>query len=219
MSLTKAWWNRALFGAKSGERHPLKLPDRRDCIPVARDHLASSSRNAAGIDGCGSNLAKLARGPFRLRTPSTRRASGAHSRCEIAGVRRDAGLEPDSSDRLRWADLAVSLDPSLTSIYFQMDHFYLPEYQLTEAEFAPRAARLQQWDSSNSVVYLMQADRLVDSAKWNYGYSDFGGKYGSVTLLSRLRRAIRSGPNSWTKRFARRGSMITLAADLNSALR
>ena len=26
MSLTKAWWNRALFGAKSGERRPLKLP-------------------------------------------------------------------------------------------------------------------------------------------------------------------------------------------------
>ncbi len=177
MSLTKAWWNRALFGAKSGERRPLKLPG---IGAIAFLLLAIISLALPGMRQGLTAVVQTWQSSRGGLSDSELRALGAqaertHDAKLLAFVAMR--LEPDSSDRLRWADLAVSLDPSLTWIYFQMDHFYLPEYQLTEAEFAPRAARLQQWDSSNSVVYLMQADRLVDSAKWNYGYSDFGGKY------------------------------------------
>ena len=78
MSLTKAWWNRALFGAKSGERRPLKVArHRRDCIPVAGNHLSSSSRNAAGIDGCRYRLGNPRAEDSPIWTPQTRRSSGA----------------------------------------------------------------------------------------------------------------------------------------------
>ena len=67
-----------------------------------------------------------------------------------------------------WADLAVSIDPNLTWIYFEMEGFSgvssCPNSDLT----TPRAIRLQQWDPDNSVPYLMQAERLVDDAKWNH---------------------------------------------------
>ncbi len=91
MSLTKAWWNRALFGAKSGERRPLKLPG---IGAIAFLLLAIISLALPGmrqgltavVQTWQSSRGDLSDSELR----ATRRASGAHSRCEIAGVRRDA---------------------------------------------------------------------------------------------------------------------------------
>lgn len=68
-------------------------------------------------------------------------------------------LPENSSEKVRWADLAVSLDPSLTWVYFQM----ADTRNRSVAGFSERVARLQKWDPDNAVPYLMEAEQSFDS--------------------------------------------------------
>lgn len=176
MSLTKAWWNRALFGAKSGELRPLRLPGIGAiaflllaiislALPGMRQGLTAVVQTWTASDG------KLSQSELYTLGSQAERDHDAKMLAFVV-----LRLEPKSPDRVRWADLAVALDPKLTWVYFHMAH-YQSEFVMADAELATRAARLQKWDPDNAVPYLMQADRLIDDTKWNYSYTDFGGKY------------------------------------------
>ena len=73
---------------------------------------------------------------------------------------------PASPEKARWADLAVSLDPRLTWIFFQMqpDAYQAYRTEVVDPEFDWHAAQLQQWDPDNAVPYLMQGDAIFRRA-------------------------------------------------------
>jgi len=162
MSLTHAWWNRILFGrgAQIEATRPIKSPGVWSAalllialgacaLPPMRQGMTAVFDTWQGIWGRASDaqLEKMGR-----------TAEQNHDAKALADV---AMKLPVTEETLRWADLAVSLNPNLTWIYFEMEGG-IPTYRMKDADFALRVARLEQWDPENAAPYLLEAGRVFD---------------------------------------------------------
>jgi hypothetical protein len=174
MSLTKAWRNRVFFGPKNLQLRPTpKLPGIASlafllialaslALPVMRQGLSTVVATWRSSDG------ELTEAELRQFGAQAERDSDART---LAFVSLRLPVDEETT---RWADRAVVIDPSLTWIYYQMDRHPFPGYELNDADFVPRAARLQQWDPDNAAPYLAGAERLFNRAGWEAGWYDFG---------------------------------------------
>lgn len=173
MSLTKAWWKRILFGAKD----PATIPAPR---------MPGSGAVALLLIAAASFLLPAMRQGVTAVFGSWTKSHGEIPVAELQRLGRVAEVNKDakalafaamtlpvSDESVRWADSAVSLDPKLTWVYFQMP-LYCPDCRASDAEFDRLAARLQQWDPENSVPYVMQANRIFERSEWRRGYFNVG---------------------------------------------
>jgi hypothetical protein len=159
MSLGKAWWNQLIYGGTSQEAAPAKLPGVTTAILLL---LAISSFALPGMRQ--GMVAIFDTWNFSRSYLDSAQLQKMGSQAE---QNRDAStlafvamrLPANSPEKVRWANLATSLDPSLTWIYFQMQD----ERERPDANFSERIARLEKWDPDNAVPYLMEAQRSFES--------------------------------------------------------
>lgn len=170
MSLGKAWWNRILFGRDPHEAPaPVRAPS---ILSILLLLVGVSSLALPGMrqgfmtvyDSWNSSHAPLQSPQLEK---MGRDAEQNHDASTLALVAMR--LPDDSQDKNRWADLAVSWDPSLTWIYFQMRNPYRSEQGLNP-QASPQIARLQKWDPDNSVPYLMQAVEVFERFERSTNY-------------------------------------------------
>jgi hypothetical protein len=159
MSLGKAWWNQLIYGGNPQEVVPAKLPGIATAILLL---LAISSFALPGMrQGVVAifdtwNFSRSYLGSAQLQKMGSE-AEQNRDASTLAFVAMR--LPANSPEKVRWANLAVSLDPSLTWIYFQMQD----ERERPDANFSERIARLQKWDPNNAVPYLMEAQQSFES--------------------------------------------------------
>src|SRR5579864_414649 len=159
MSLIKAWWNHLVYGGNPKEATPVKLPGIAAAILVL---LAISSFALPGMrQGMVAvfdtwNFSRSYLNSAELQKMG-REAEQNRDAATLAFVAMR--LPEAAPDKVRWADLAVSLDPSLTWVYFQM----ADTRKNSLAGFSDRVARLQKWDPQNAVPLLMEAEQSFDS--------------------------------------------------------
>ena len=158
MSLGKAWWNRVMFGGSSDkEKAPARMPGISSAIlllaAIAVCALPSMRQGLLAVFDTVNVRQGIVR-PAQLEQMG-RTAEQEHDAqvLALAAMR----LPEDSPDKNRWADMAVSLDPSLAWIYFQMQQSGVLKERTPIA--SERIARLQKWDPDNAVPYLMEADQ------------------------------------------------------------
>jgi hypothetical protein len=159
MSLGKAWWNKLIYGGNPHEAAPAKLPG------VATAILLLLAISSFALPGMRQGMVAI----FDTWNFSYSYLGSAQLQKmgNVAEQNRDAStlafvamrLPANSPGKVRWANLAVSLDPSLTWVYFQMED----ERQRPDANFSERVARLQKWDPANAVPYLMEAQQSFES--------------------------------------------------------
>lgn len=168
MSLSKAWMKRILFGSKNSDAVAPRMPGfgAIAMLLIATAALATPMLRqglTAVVD-----MWRTPRGGFsdaELHTLA-RKAEREHDAKMLTFV---AMQLPVSLETIRWADEAVSMDPSLMWIYVQMDGSMAP-YQIPDQDFAPRIANVEQWDPDNSAGYLAEASRAFENAHWDEGY-------------------------------------------------
>jgi hypothetical protein len=112
---------------------------------------------------------------------------------------------PQSTQRDKFADEAVTLDPHLTWIYYQLlsrDLMYRPD------QVSPNSARwlshLEEWDPDNAAVYVLEGARVRPSKLqgWN-SYKDQGLIERSPTWLNAMDKAFSAtNYNSYLSRCA-----------------
>jgi hypothetical protein len=170
MSLIKAWRNRIFFGAKNLELRPApRMPGVGSIVFLL---LAISALASPTLRHGVTSVVDVWRSSSGGYTANELRVLG-----ERAERSRDAKMLafvamrlPIGADSVRWADQAVALDPNLTWVYFEMNGGSDPDYHMNDADFGPRAARLQQWDRDNAAPLLMQADRIFGNSDWSFDY-------------------------------------------------
>ncbi len=165
MSLERAWRNRILFGRDLQEAPaPVRPPGILSLILLL---LAVSSFALPGMrQGIMTildswNIANASLQPAQLEKMG-REAEENHDATTLGFVAMR--LRGNSQDKSRLADLAVSWDPSLTWIYFQMQDSY-------RSVDSGQIARLQKWDPNNAVPYLMEADDALEEYEHRTNYS------------------------------------------------
>jgi hypothetical protein len=182
MSLGKAWWDQIVYGGNPKEAAKVKTPG---IATVALLVLALVSCMLPGMrQGMIAvfdtwNLYHSSFGPAQLEKMG-REAEQSHDATTLALVAMR--LPMDSREKDHWADLAVSWDPSLTWIYFQMES---PTVLVEDVHpiSSERIAQLQSWDPANAVPYLMEGEQafrdfernLPSPSSWNpsvYGKED-----------------------------------------------
>lgn len=188
MSLSKAWWNRILLGRDPQEAPaPVKTPG---IVSVLLFLVAVSTLALPGMrqgimavyDSWNISHANLQ--PAQLEKMG-HQAETDHDATTLALVAMR--LPGDSQKKNHWADLAVSWDPSLTWVYFQMRNPYRLEQKI-DTEISAQIARLQNWDPDNAVPYLMQADEVFERFERNTNYMVSGtrsGMEGAVLELAK----------------------------------
>jgi len=155
MSLGKAWWNQLICGGNPQEVATVKLPGVTAAILLV---LAISSFALPGMrqgvvaifDTWNFSRSYLSAAQLQKMGYEAEQNRDASTLAFVA-----MRLPANSLDKVRWADLAVSLDPSLTWVYFQMQD----ERQHPDAHFSERVAWLQKWDPDNAIPYLMEAQQ------------------------------------------------------------
>ena len=155
MSLGKAWWNQLIYGGNPQETAPAKLPG------VATAILLLLAISSFALPGMRQGMVAI----FDTWNFSRSYLGAAHLQKMGAEAEqnRDAStlafvamrLPANSPEKVRWANLATSLDPALTWVYFQMQD----ERERPDANFSERIARLEKWDPDNAVPYLMEAQQ------------------------------------------------------------
>jgi hypothetical protein len=186
MSLGKAWWNRILLSRDPNEvPAPVRAPG---IISLLLLLVAVSSLALPGLrqgfmtvyDSWNFSHPNLQ--PAQLEKMG-RQAETDHDATTLALVAMR--LPGDSQEKNHWADLAVSLDPSLTWIYFQMRN---PEQsdQSLNAETSAQIARLQKWDPDNAVPYLMEADEVFENFQRKSHYKFFGARSAMAAMAIEL---------------------------------
>ena len=162
MSLIRAWWNQILFG--TGD----------EASAVSKRVAATTAAVLLIIAMLFLVLPGMPQGFLAVvdawRTEDAGQSVSALEKLGAEAERvQDANLLafvalhlPDSPDKTRWADRAVSLDPKLTWIYFQMQS-YGGIAPLVDPSFDRHVSQLQAWDPANAVPFLMQADRVLAS--------------------------------------------------------
>lgn len=160
MSLIRAWWNQILFG--TGD----------EASAVSKRVAASTAAVLLITAMLFLVLPGMPQGFLAVvdawRTEDAGQSVSALEKLGAEAERvQDANLLafvalhlPDSPDKTRWADRAVSLDPKLTWIYFQMQS-YGGIAPLVDPFFDRHVSQLQAWDPANAVPFLMQADRVL----------------------------------------------------------
>ena len=145
MSLGKAWWNQLIYGGTSQKKAPAKLPG------VATAILLLLAISTFALSGMRQGMVAI------FDTWNFSRSYLDSAQLRKMGVEaeqnRDAStlafvamrLPANSPEKVRWANLATSLDPSLTWIYFQMQD----ERERPDANFSERISRLEKWDPDN----------------------------------------------------------------------
>jgi hypothetical protein len=188
MSLGKAWWNRILLSRDPNEvPAPVRAPG---IISLLLLLVAVSSLALPGM-----------RQGFMTVYDSWNFSHSILQSSQLEKMGRDAEknhdasilalvamrLPGDSQEKNHWADLAVSLDPSLTWIYFQMRN---PEQsdQSLNAETSAQIARLQKWDPDNAVPYLMEADEVFETFQRKSNYKVFGARSAMTDMAIELHK-------------------------------
>src|SRR5579863_1217200 len=170
MSLSKAWWNRILLGRDPQEAPtPVRAPGILSILLllVAVTSLALPGMRQGFMTVYDSwNFSQATLQPAQLEKMG-RDAENNHDASSLALVAMR--LPGDSQDKNRWADLAVSWDPSLTWIYFQMRNPYRLD-QRVDPGISAQIARLQKWDPDNAVPYLTQADEEFERFERNTNF-------------------------------------------------
>jgi hypothetical protein len=159
MSLGKAWWNQLIYGGNPKETASVKMPG---IVTAVLLFLAVTSFALPGMrqgmvavfDTWNFSRSYLSSAQIQKMGHEAEKNRDATTLAFVA-----MRLPEATPDRVRWADLAVSLDPSLTWVYFQM----ADTRNHSVAGFSERVARLQKWDPDNAVPYLMEADQSFDS--------------------------------------------------------
>lgn len=170
MSLTHAWWNRILFGrgAQLDAPAPVKSPG---AWPVAVLLLALAACALPAMRQGMSTIFAAWKGFNAGITDAQLQRMGREAEQD-----RDAKMLafvamklPVTQQSLHWADLAVSLDPSLTWVYMEMQEYPL-DRRMSQADFSQRVARLEQWDPDNAVPYLLEAGRVFEQFEMDNHY-------------------------------------------------
>jgi hypothetical protein len=159
MSLGKAWWNQIIYGGNTQEAIPVKMPGIATAIllllAVATFALPGMRQGAVAIfDTWNFSRSYLSSAQLEKMGREAEENRDATTLAFVA-----MRLPEASPEKVHWADLAVSLDPSLTWVYFQM----ADARQHPDAGFSERVAHLQKWDPDNAVPYLMEAEQSFES--------------------------------------------------------
>ena len=114
MSLGETWWNQLIYGGTPQEAEPVKMPGVAAAIllllAISSFALPGMRQGAIAIFDTW-NFSRSYLSDAQLQKMG-REAEQNHDAATLAFVAMR--LPENSSEKLRWADLAVSLDPSLT---------------------------------------------------------------------------------------------------------
>jgi len=159
MSLGKAWWNQLIYGGNPQEADHVKLPGIATAalllIAIASFALPGMRQGAVAIFDTW-NFSRSYLSSAQLQQMGREAEQNRDATTLVFVAMRLPNVSPEKA---HWADLAVSLDPSLTWVYFQM----ADGRQHPDAGFSERVARLQKWDPDNAVPYLMEAQQNFES--------------------------------------------------------
>jgi hypothetical protein len=169
MSLGKAWWNQLIYGGNPQEAAHVKMPGIATAVllllAIGSFALPGMRQGAVAIfDTWNFSRSYLSAAQLEKMGREAEQNRDATTLAFVA-----MRLPESSPEKSHWADLAVSLDPSLTWVYFQM----ADGRQGSDAGFSERVARLQKWDPDNAVPYLMEAQQTFEgfSSTSNGGYA------------------------------------------------
>jgi hypothetical protein len=159
MSLVQAWWSHILFGATD------------EASAVSKRAGMTTAAVLLVVATVAFMLPGMPQG-FMAVVDAWRGWSADQEVARLKKMGRQAELTRDantlafvaihlpySAEKNRWADRAVSLDPKLTWIYFQMQ-FFGGIKPPADPDFDGHVAQLEKWDRQNAVPFLMEANRI-----------------------------------------------------------
>src|ERR1700683_1304403 len=160
MSLVQAWWSQILFGTR--DETPAVSKRVAATIAAVLLIIATLFLVLPGMPQGFLAVVEAWRTEEAVQSVSALEKLGTEAeRVQDADLLAFVALHlPDSPDKTRWADRAVSLDPKLTWIYFQMQS-YGGIAPLVDPSFDRHVSQLQAWDPANAVSFLMEADHVL----------------------------------------------------------